>query len=125
MSKRDKLLAAWKTQPQPDASVETVEAVLLRYFPDGFSKATGGSHQLRVSHPALFAHPHFVGGTLSIPVKGGQSVKPFYLKRIVEAIQIVQDADEDKKDEDKKDQDISVETPADAEPTPATKPGAD
>ncbi len=90
MSKQDKLLASWKSQTQPDADVETVEAVLIRYFPLGFSKATGGSHQLRVSHPALFAHPHFVGGTLSIPVKGGQRVKPFYLKRIVEAIEIVQ-----------------------------------
>ncbi len=95
MSKTDKLLAAWKNQPQLDATVETVEAVLIRYFPSGFSKATGSSHQLRVSHPALFAHPHFVGGTLSVPVKGGQSVKPFYLKRIVEAIAIVQEAEQE------------------------------
>ena len=48
---------------------------------------------MRVSHPALFQHPHFVGGTLSVPVTGGQSVKPFYLKRIVEAIEIVQEAE--------------------------------
>lgn len=95
MSKRDKLLAAWKTQPQPNADVETVEAVLSRYFPSGFSRAEGGSHQLRVTHPALFAHPHFVGGTLSIPVKGSQIVKPFYLKRIVEAIEIVQIAEKE------------------------------
>lgn len=95
MSKRDKLLASWKTQPQPDADVETVAAVLIRYFPSGFSKAEGGSHQLRVTHAALFAHPHFVGGSLSIPVKGGQSVKPFYLKRIVEAIEIVQNAEKE------------------------------
>lgn len=92
MSKRDKLLAAWKNQPQPSATVETVEAVLRHYFLSGFSVAAGGSHQLRVSHPALFQHPHFVGGTLSIPVTGGQNVKPFYLKRIVEAIEIVQEA---------------------------------
>lgn len=95
MSKRDKLLAGWKNQPQPAATVDTVEAVLRHYFAEGFSVAEGGSHQLRVSHPALFQHPHFVGGTLSIPVKGGQSVKPFYLKRIVEAIEIVQEAQQE------------------------------
>lgn len=97
MSKRDKLLAAWKNQPQPSATVETVEAVLRHYFSSGFSVAEGGSHQLRVSHPALYQHPHFIGGALSVPVTGGQtgcrSVKPFYLKRIVEAIEIVQEAE--------------------------------
>ncbi len=92
MSKRDKILAAWKNQPQPSATVETVEAILRHYFSSGFSVAEGGSHQLRVSHPALFRHPHFIGGTLSVPVTGGQSVKPLYLKRIVEAIEIVQEA---------------------------------
>lgn len=94
MSKRDKLLAAWKNQPQPSATVETVEAILRHYFSSGFSVSEGGSHQLRVSHPALYQHPHFVGGTLSVPVTGGQSVKPFYLKRIVEAIEIVQEAEQ-------------------------------
>ena len=93
MSKRDKLLAARKNQPQPSATVETVEAILRHYFASGFSVAEGGSHQLRVSHPALFQNPHFIGGTLSVPVSGGQSVKPFYLKRIVEAIEIVQEAE--------------------------------
>ncbi len=73
--------------------MDTLEAVLRRYFASGFSQAEGGSHQLRVSHPALFQHPHFIGGTLSIPVNGGQSVKPFYLKRIVEAIEIIQEAE--------------------------------
>ncbi len=73
--------------------METVEAILRHYFASGFSMAEGGSHQLRVSHPALFQHPHFIGGTLSVPVTGGQSVKPFYLKRIVEAIEIVQEAE--------------------------------
>ena len=94
MSKRDKLLAAWKNQPQPSATVETVEAVLRYYFSAGFSIAEGGSHQLRVSHQALFRHPHFIGGTLSVPVTGGQSIKPLYLKRIVEAIEIVQEAEQ-------------------------------
>ena len=99
MSRRDKLLANWKNQPQPSATVDTVEAVLRSYFGAAFSIAEGGSHQLRVSHPALFQHPHFVGGTLSIPVKGGQSVKPFYLKRIVEAVEITQAAERPSQDQ--------------------------
>ena len=93
MSKRDKSLANWKTQPQPDATVETVGAILAYYFAEGFTKSVGaGSHQLRVSHPALVGHPLY-RGKLSIPVKNGQAVKPLYLKQIVEAIEIVQEAE--------------------------------
>ena len=94
MSKRDKILASWKNQPQPNATVETVEAVLTHYFGNNFTKATGaGSHQFRISHPALFGYPHFIGGTLSVPISGGQSVKPIYLKRIVEAISLIEEAE--------------------------------
>jgi hypothetical protein len=94
MSKRDKILADWKNQPQPGATVDTVEAILSYYFGSDFFKATGaGSHQFRVSHPALFGQPHFVGGTLSVPVSGGQTVKAIYLKRIAEAIRIIQEAE--------------------------------
>ena len=95
MSKRDKILAGWKNQSQPSATVDTVEAVLSHYFGSNFAKATGaGSHQFRVSHPSLFGHPHFVGGTLSVPISGRQTVKPIYLKRIAEAIALIEEAEQ-------------------------------
>ena len=92
MGRREKLLEAWRQKPNPEAEVESVEAILKYYFADTFTKAEGGSHQLRVSHPALYGHPHFIGGGLSVPVKGGQSVKGFYLKRIAEAIALMDTA---------------------------------
>lgn len=95
MSKRDKTLAGWTNQPQPSVTVDTVEAMLRHYFGDSFTKATGaGSHQFRVSHPALFGHTHFVGGMLSVPVSGGQTVKAIYLRRIAEAIALVKAAEQ-------------------------------
>lgn len=109
MSKRDKILADWINQRQPNVTVETVEAILKHHFGSSFTKAMGaGSHQLRVSHPALFGHPHFLGGTLSVPVSGGQTVKPIYLKRIAEAVKILKEAQKleaEKNDEDENSQD--------------------
>ena len=82
-------------------TVETVEATLKHYFGANFAKASGaGSHQFRVSHPALFGHPHFVGGTLSVPVSGGQIVKAIYLKRIAEAVALVKEAEQQKAEQD-------------------------
>ena len=105
MGRRDKLLAGWRQKPNPEAEVETVEAILSHYFVEGFTKAEGGSHQLRISHPSLYGHPHFAFGMLSIPVKSGQSVRGFYLKRIAEAIAVMQEAQkaEEKNEENKED----------------------
>lgn len=86
------MIEAWRTKRNPEETKETVEAILVHYFGERFEKAEGTSHQFRVSHPALYQHPHFVGGTLSVPVKGGQSVKGIYLKRIAEAIAIIEQA---------------------------------
>ena len=103
MSKRDKILADWITQAQPNVTVESVEAMLKHYFGSRFTKATGaGSHQFRVSHPALFGHPHFVGGTLSVPVSGGHTVKAIYLRRIAEAIALVKEAEQKEAEQDDK-----------------------
>jgi len=101
MSKREKIVASWRNQPQPYANAETVEAILAHFFSDHFTKATGaGSHQCRVSHPALFGHPHFIGGTLSVPVSGGQTGRPIYLKRIAEAIALIEEAENHDNDTD-------------------------
>lgn len=101
MSRRDKILSDWINQRQPNVTAETVEAMLKHHFGGSFAKATGaGSHQFRVSHPALFGHPHFVGGTLSGPISGGQTVKAIYLKRIAEAVALVKEAEQKKAEQD-------------------------
>ncbi len=91
MGKQEDLLDQWRQQPTPSARVAQVEHLLEHFFGDGFKLAQGGSHLLRVSHEALKSHPHFGGGKLSIPVSHGQTVKPFYLKRIVLAISLLRD----------------------------------
>ena len=106
MSRRDKILADWISQREPNVTVETVEAILKHYFGSSFTKAAGaGSHQFRVSHPALFGHPHSVGGALSVPVTGGQTVKAIYLKRIAEAFALVKEAEQKKAEQKKAEQD--------------------
>ena len=89
MSKVDKTLEKWKNSKQP-VPLSEVEAVIRRYFPD--TKIKGGtSHRFMISHPALIGVPHFApNGTFLIPVKG-RTVKPFYIKQLIEAITLLQE----------------------------------
>lgn len=103
MGKQDDLLDQWRQQPAPSARVAQVQNLLQHFFGAGFSLAQGGSHQLRVSHEALKSHPHFGGGKLSIPVSGGQTVKPFYLKRVVLAVSLLNEFQAQQQSEKKND----------------------
>ena len=107
MSKRAKKLK--KMESATDLiPLDQVEAQLKHHFGDRFEKSSvGGSHQLRISHPDLFGKPEFVGGTLSIPVKGGQWVKPHYQKRIALAIKYIEEAEAERKRKEAADNDKS------------------
>lgn len=98
MTRREKIVQSWRTT-RDNARVDEVIAVLEHYFGAHFYKAEGTSHQLRIKHPALIGHPNFVGGTLSIPIHGGQSIKPIYLRQIVVAIDIVDGSEQDETNE--------------------------
>lgn len=86
MSRVEKLLRRWRENPPRKEVADTVFAVLRRY---GFTerKGSGSSHHV-FEHPALAEFPELYGADphLTVPVKGGQKVKGFYLKEIVAAI---------------------------------------
>ena len=88
MSKIDKILTKWKANPAL-VEKEEVFSVLERF---GFTiESKSGSHTV-ISHEKLIGHPNFgLKGEFCIPVKHGRKVKGFYLKRVLEAIGIVQE----------------------------------
>ena len=92
MSKIEKILAKWKSHPK-FVEKEEVFSVLERF---GFRvESKSGSHNI-ISHESLIGHPNFgLRGEFCIPVKHGRKVKGFYLKRVLEAIEIVQEEEGD------------------------------
>ena len=92
MSKIDKILAGWKSKPK-SVEKEEVFNVLKRF---GFRiESKSGSHNI-VSHEKLVGSPNFgLNGEFCLPVKHGRKIKGFYLKRVLEAIEIVQEGESD------------------------------
>jgi predicted RNA binding protein YcfA (HicA-like mRNA interferase family) len=90
MGKREKLLEKWRNNTPKDEPKEKVFGVLEHY---GFEKVGGaGSHTVWY-HPALenASHPDINQfGEISVPIKGGQRVKQFYLKTVIVAIDIIE-----------------------------------
>lgn len=91
MSKILKRLAKWKNATQP-VPKESVLAILDRFLPDNYEMKEGS--RIIVRHPQLIG----VGdcgsqGEFTIAVKSGRTVKPLYLKRLVEVIEYLYDID--------------------------------
>lgn len=90
MGKAEKRLTAWRENPPVDVPISEVRAVLKRHFPNGY-KEKAGSHII-VRHEKLEGFGDFGHrGEFSIPVKGGQKVKGRYLKRLVAAVDILEE----------------------------------
>jgi len=99
------LIDKWLRNTPDYEAVKVVRGVLVRAFgKDAICKKTGDSHQLRVKHPALANLPGFEPfGYLSVPVKDGQQIKGYYLRRIAQAIKRLEEAAEEVKDKEEKD----------------------
>jgi|WetSurMetagenome_2_1015567.scaffolds.fasta_scaffold02398_13 hypothetical protein len=90
MGKAEKRLKSWSQNTPPDAPVGEVKAVLKRYFPGKYEEKAG-SH-IVVRHEKLKGCQEFgINGEFTIPVKSGQKVKGWYLKRLVRAIELVEE----------------------------------
>lgn len=89
MTKIEKKIEKWKGAKQPVPKDEVI-AVVKRYFPDSYEYKSG-SHIL-VRHPMLKGIDGFGSrGEFVIAIKGGQKVKPVYLKTLVEAIEYLEE----------------------------------
>lgn len=97
MSKIEKTLEKWKKGKQP-VPKEKVIAVLEKYFRHNY-EIKGGSH-IVVRHPGLEGLPGYgANGEFSIPIKGGQKVKPKYVKDLVKVIEYLVEKGEIRKEE--------------------------
>jgi len=97
------IVERWLNRTPSREPVRVVRGVLIRRFgEDALCKGTGDSHQLRVKHSGLARMPGFgLFGLLSIPIHKGQWVKGYYLKRIAQAIERLEEvADEEKEIEE-------------------------
>ena len=94
MARADRRIRNWLKNAPTEAPVEQVRSALKRYFPNQYDEKAG-SH-IVVWDERLKGHEGFgPGGDFSIPVKGGQKVKGFYLERLAKAIQIIEESMED------------------------------
>jgi hypothetical protein len=88
MGKADKRLRNWLENAPTDAPVDQVRSVLKRYFPQGH-KEKPGSHIVAWDQSLIGREGFGPTGDFTIPVKGGQRVKGYYLERLARAIKII------------------------------------
>lgn len=90
MTKVDKLLDKWLENTPTDAPIDSVKAILDRFFPNHWDQK--GSSHIVVWDKKLIGLPGYgPKGDFSIPVKGGQKVKGFYLKRLSATIKLLEE----------------------------------
>ena len=91
MSKIEKILSKWKNPP-PQIALRDVKSVLKEFGFDIDSKR--GSH-IVVRHSCLIGHDGFSNnGEFTIPTVHGRHVKKWYIKEIMKAISIIEEASE-------------------------------
>jgi hypothetical protein len=80
-----KILEKWRTGVPRDVRWEEVRNVLDTFF-EGKWRQNRSSH-VTVGHEKLIRFPEYQPyGELSIPIKGGKTVKKFYVQRLIRAI---------------------------------------
>lgn len=93
MTKADKRLEKWLTDPPKDAPKEQALAMLERFFPGQWEKKSG-SH-IVCQDDRLKDHPECgPNGDFDIAVKGGQKVKGLYLKKLAYIIMFLEELKE-------------------------------
>jgi predicted RNA binding protein YcfA (HicA-like mRNA interferase family) len=90
MGKLEKILKKWESKPTEVSKTEVV-SILERFgFELDFKR---GSH-IVVRHEKLVNQKHFGAmGEFTIPIKSGRTVKGFYLREILVAIEIIREDD--------------------------------
>ncbi len=84
MGRRNKSFEKWKDAKSP-ISADTVETVVNEIFAGRVKPGEGSSHLYKIQVPELKHLPKYQFGLVTLPLKGGQQVKAFYLKQLYEA----------------------------------------
>ena len=90
MGKAEKLIEIWKTSKQP-ASKQELETVLNHFFQGRWEYRK--KHDYRVNLPGSIKMDEYFGpgSHLTIPSSGGKSIKYVYLKKLLKAIEILEE----------------------------------
>lgn len=84
MARQRKILKKWLAG-QKEERIETVKAIVSRFFERHEFKR--GSHIIVCDSRLAGKEGYGPQGILTVPVKGGQKVKGYYLKKIVRALE--------------------------------------
>ncbi len=86
MTKHEDRIEKWKGSNQ-NVPKSDLEPVLDEYFPGWEEKkGKGTSHRYKLKNSILANYSGYPYGCLTIPISGGQSIKPVYMKKLVKAI---------------------------------------
>lgn len=89
MSRLGKRIEKWRNPAfRQDVPKNEIESILDKYFPGEWTYGeAGGSHNYKITSAKFKGHPNFgPGGDFIIPVKGGQKIKPVYIKQLISII---------------------------------------
>ena len=88
MGKAQKLFDQWSDNIPKEARVQDVKTFLNYYFPDMWNQKRSSHIVVRCEGLKVFPdyQPY---GEISVPVKGGQKVKKFYIKALINAVNLL------------------------------------
>lgn len=93
MSKVEKILKRWLTNTPKDAPKDKVIGLIKRFFP-GQYKQESGSHIVIQDDRLIGIGGYGPEGDFDIPIKGGQKVKGWYLKKLAQTIKLLGEMEE-------------------------------
>ena len=100
MSKIEKKLNKWRNPAfKQEVNKDEIDSILNHYFPGQWSFGdTRGSHNYKISHLILKGNQNYgPDGDYMIPVKGGQKIKHFYLKELIQIIDMIEEEKSEEK----------------------------
>ena len=84
-----KIYDKWKSNPHGVRKEEMINVLTSL----GCSLRKGGKHPLQFIHPKLADVPGFYAAHFTVPLKGGRTVKPIYVKIALKVIDIIAEED--------------------------------
>jgi hypothetical protein len=94
MARIDKLLEKWLTNTPTDAPKKSVLSVIERFFPGQYEEKTG-SHIIIKDDRLKGIQGYGPLGDFDVVVKGGQRVKNYYLKKLAQTIDLLEEREEE------------------------------
>jgi len=99
LGKRNKNFEKWERAKAP-ISADKVKSIIDEMFAGRIKVGEGTSHRYKIQVPELKDLPDYQFGLITVPLKGGQEVKAYYLQTLYRAAVLLgiyppQAADED------------------------------